>query len=40
MDDRTVGGDVDPLLAGWRMLMEEGQKLGLVVNIRQMRTHH
>ena len=33
MDDGTMGGEVDTLLEDFRMLMVEGAKLGLIVNI-------
>jgi len=33
MDDGTMGGDVDTLLTDFHMLMVEGRKLGLVVNV-------
>ena len=33
MDDGTLGDEVDTLLADFRMLLEEGKKFGLVVNV-------
>ena len=33
MDDSTMGGDIDTLLADFQTLIEDGRKLGLVVNI-------
>jgi len=33
LDAGTLDGDVDTLLADWMMLLEEGQKLGLVINV-------
>ena len=33
MDDGTMGGEVDTLVADFQILVVEGRKLGLVVNI-------
>ena len=32
MDDGTLGGDVDTLLKDFNLIVDEGRKLGLVVN--------
>ena len=33
MDDGTLGGHIDVLISDWKMLVEEGKKIGLVVNV-------
>jgi len=33
MDDGTLGGHIDVLISDWKMLVEEGRKIGLVVNV-------
>jgi hypothetical protein len=33
MDEDTLGGDVDTLLKDFNLMVDEGRKLGLVVNI-------
>ena len=33
MDDGTIGGDVETLMADFQMLTDEGRKLGLVINV-------
>jgi division protein CdvB (Snf7/Vps24/ESCRT-III family) len=35
MDDGTIGGTVEQLLKDFRVIVEEGKKLGLVVNTRK-----
>jgi len=33
MDDGSLGGIIDTLLADWKMLLEEGRKIGLIINV-------